>query len=282
MHTGGDHLVEFGVIDVRIESAQELTRIARVLVTLQRGRIAIGLAGRGDSATGKLLGNQAPRPCDSRLVTAALTASARIASAASSATLPLWCPLGVAEVLTVRLDPAVSSFTPASRERARVHKRGVPAPVLYDHRDDREPPHQDRRVPAAGASWCRRTGSPPPIAGRGGRRLGTDRRCDGLDRIHLQRHLSHERNAGAARMRVRIVEARRDALAAQVDTARSRAREREHLGCSCRWPTRGCPRPRAPRPRAHAHPSSGSCRCAGSNPGGCPSARRRQHSRSAP
>ena len=58
VHTGGDHLVELAIVDVRIEAAHELAGIARILIALQNRRIAVGLAGRGDAAARELFRDQ--------------------------------------------------------------------------------------------------------------------------------------------------------------------------------------------------------------------------------
>ena len=50
VQTGGDHLVEFAIVDVRIETTLEFAGIARILIPLQQRRTAVGLARRGDAA----------------------------------------------------------------------------------------------------------------------------------------------------------------------------------------------------------------------------------------
>src|SRR6476619_5286422 len=71
--------------------------------------------------------------------------------------------------------------------------------------------------------------SDDPFAGCARRSIGMDGRLEGIDRINLERHLREQRRAALARMRMRVVESRRHALAAEVDTLRRAAREREHV-----------------------------------------------------
>ena len=128
-------------------------------------------------------------------------------------------------------------------QRPRVHERRMTATVVHDHRVVRS-----CGVEVGALQRPRRLGvvveeADDPLARRRGGGFGMNGVLDSLYGVHLQCHLRQQRDAPIAGMGVRVVEAGRHPLAAQIDTPRARSRQGEHL--------------RAGADRQHARPAHG-------------------------